>query len=292
MIYSMTGFGKASSSYNGFSIEVEAKSFNNRFLEASIKLPSSLQNRELEFKELVREKTKRGKILLNILVKAENNGSLLAFNEVKLEESILTIKKIGKAIKSKEKIKIAHLLSIKDIFTPEQVEYEDELINTIKNTIISALDALNKMRLGEGSLLENDLEKRIKIINENVAFIEDSFEKGIKEHYERLKLRLAQIIEDVTKYSDRLETELAILADKADITEECVRLKSHTKFFIENLKSDASGEVGRKLNFICQEMHREANTIASKSISSEVIHSSVKIREEIERIREQIQNIE
>ncbi|MHC1736412.1 MAG: YicC/YloC family endoribonuclease [Ignavibacteriaceae bacterium] len=290
MITSMTGFGKASSSFNGFIIEVEVKSFNNRFLEISLKTPPSLQSKEFEIKEIVRNKLKRGKIQVSVSVKFDSGTSNLFLNEKRLNEALDAVKKIRKFIKSKEKIRLEHFLSFKDLFSPEQLEFDDEHFELLRGPLNEALDSLIAMRRSEGKTLYDDLVARINQISDSVNHIEKEFGASVIQHFEKLKIRLKQILEDVSKYSDRLDTELAILADKADITEECVRLKSHLRYFTETLKS--GDEVGRKLNFICQEMHREANTIASKSINSEVIHASVSIREEIERIREQIQNIE
>ncbi|HOJ18049.1 MAG TPA: YicC family protein [Ignavibacteriaceae bacterium] len=290
MITSMTGYGKASSSLEGFTIEAEVKSFNNRFLEISLRIPNSLQTKEFEIKELVRNKLKRGKIQLSITIKPGEGVNTIPVNEEKLEEALEAMKRVRKFIKSKEKIRIEHFLSFKDLFTPEQFEFDEEHFEVIKETLNTALDSLIVMRQTEGKNLHEDLNNRVNLIRDSVNFIEEEFSGTITQHFEKLRVRLKHILEDVTKYNDRLDTELAILADKADITEECVRLKSHLRFFTDTLKSGE--EVGRKLNFICQEMHREANTIASKSINSDIIHASVSIREEIERIREQIQNIE
>jgi len=290
MITSMTGFGKASSSFTGFTIEVEVKSFNNRFLEISLKTPSSLQSKEFEIKEIVRNKLKRGKIQLTVSVKSEVGANNLFLNEKILDEAFDAVKKIRKYIKSKEKIRLEHFLSFKDLFSPDQLEFDDEHFELLKPALNAALDSLIAMRQSEGKTLHEDLINRINQISDSVDYIEKEFGASIVQHFEKLKSRLKQILEDISKYNDRLDTELAILADKADITEECVRLRSHLSYFKDTLKS--GDEVGRKLNFICQEMHREANTIASKSINSDVIHASVTIREEIERIREQIQNIE
>ena len=146
------------------------------------------------------------------------------------------------------------------------------------------------MRQNEGKELAKDLKRRIKIIDKKVTEIQNESGKSAKSYFDRLKERMQSLVEDITAYSDRLELELALIADKSEITEECVRLRSHLKFFLESMDKDK--EPGRKLNFLCQEMNREANTISSKTISTEITHNSVLIKEEIEKIREQIQNIE
>ena len=146
------------------------------------------------------------------------------------------------------------------------------------------------MKLNEGTELAKDLVKRITSIEAKLNEIEKESALSVKEYYEKLKDRIKMMIEDITSYNDRLEMELAIIADRAEINEECVRLRSHLKFFLQSLEKDE--EPGRKMNFLCQEMNREANTISSKSISTKITHNCVQIKEEIEKIREQIQNIE
>jgi uncharacterized protein (TIGR00255 family) len=146
------------------------------------------------------------------------------------------------------------------------------------------------MKKKEGAELARDLNSRIEKINKKVLEIEKEFRNSINEYYQKLKQRISELTNNAEISEERMNIELALIADRADITEECVRLKSHLKFFKESLKNE--NEPGKKLNFLCQEMNRETNTISSKSISTAIIHSSVFIKEEIEKIREQIQNIE
>jgi uncharacterized protein (TIGR00255 family) len=146
------------------------------------------------------------------------------------------------------------------------------------------------MKKEEGSELDKDLRKRLKIIEEKITKIESEARNSVEEYFQKLKEKARQLFQDLDMYKDRLEMELALLAERAEITEECVRLRSHLKFFEQSLKTDE--EPGRKLNFLCQEMNRESNTISSKTISTIITHETVLIKEEIEKIREQIQNIE
>jgi uncharacterized protein (TIGR00255 family) len=146
------------------------------------------------------------------------------------------------------------------------------------------------MKKNEGKELSKDLKKRIEIIEEKLSEIEKDSANSVNEYFLKLKEKVKLLLEDVNIDNDRLQMELAIIADKAEITEESVRLKSHIKFFMESLDKD--DEPGRKLNFLCQEMNRETNTISSKTISTSITHNTVLIKEEIEKIREQIQNIE
>jgi len=289
MILSMTGYGKAVAAFNGFSFEVELKSVNNRFLEVSAKLPGSLFSKEFEIKELIRSKIKRGKITLSISVKFDA-GKTSLLNEAKLTETAQMLKQVKKTLKLKEKIQLQHFLTFKELFSPDFLEFSDEHFEVLKNCILEAADKLVEMRKVEGKSLLKDLTERAKIITDSLTQIEVLQKASVADYFTKLQERVQQIIKDIQTYSDRLEFELALLAEKSDITEECVRLRSHLKYFSEVLKNGE--EPGRKLNFICQEMHREANTIASKSLSAEITHHSVAIREEVEKIREQIQNIE
>jgi len=291
MISSMTGFGKAVSLINGFSYEIEVKSLNNRFLEISLKLPQTLLNKEYELKEIIRNKIKRGKIYVNMVIKRESdNGSDLIINQKKLDETMAVLQVIKKKLKIKETIKLSHILQFRDLFSHEVDDFSDTDFESLKKTFSEAIDNFIKMRNAEGEQLEKDLQQRIANIETAVTEIESLYRNETNEYFEKLKERVKALITDITSYNDRLEFELALLADKSDIAEECVRLRSHLKFF--KLALAEGTDVGRKLNFLCQEMHREANTISAKAISTQISHISVGMKEEVERIREQIQNIE
>ena len=160
----------------------------------------------------------------------------------------------------------------------------------IEKSISLAFDNLEEMRKKEGLELAGDLKTRVNLIADTVAKIESECGNSIKEYFNKLRSRAEELINEFKDFNDRLEMELALLSEKYDVTEECVRMKSHIKLFINALES--SDEAGKKLNFICQEMNREVNTINSKSVSTEISHQGILIKEELEKIREQIQNIE
>jgi uncharacterized protein (TIGR00255 family) len=291
MISSMTGFGKGFAQKDKTVFEVEVRSVNSRFLEVGLKVSPVLMTREYEIREFIRTKIKRGKVTVNIQVKRNGNTeNFLSLDNDKLKKYYSILKEIKKNTKLKETITINHILSFKDIFAAENDEFTDADFELLKTALDGALNELLKMKHNEGEELKKDLLKRTKLISASVEQIEADFKKSVTDYFEKLKERISGLIVDLAQYNDRLALELALIADKADITEECTRLKSHIKFFTQSL--DKEEEPGRKLNFLCQEMNREANTISSKSISIEIIHSSVRIKEEIEKIREQIQNIE
>jgi len=291
MIYSMTGYGKGSISKNKTSAEVEVKSVNSRFFEVSLKLPSILFPYDYEIRELIKSKVQRGKVSVVVHFKKDGveNGFITIDNN-KLSNQLTLIKKIRKAAKIKDDIKLEHLLGSKEVFTSQDAELSKSEFEIVKSALNKALDKLILMKKKEGAELSRDLAVRIEKIIKNVSFIETEFRKSINEYHDKLKLRIQELTGNVEINEDRLNLELALIADRADITEESVRLRSHLKFFKESLKNE--NEPGKKLNFLCQEMNRETNTISSKSISTSIIHSSVFIKEEIEKIREQIQNIE
>ena len=290
MICSMTGYGKGKAENNSFSVEVEIKSINSRYLDIFLKLPSILISKDIEIRELIKNKISRGKLSVSIQVQQNKNNNPSLIDKDKLNDLLVLIKSIKKAAKISEKIKITHLLDNKEMFLSDNFEVPEDEFNVIKSALSAALTELNKMKKNEGKELAKDLHKRIDNIGNKLSFIESEAEKSVKENFDKFRERMKLLIEDAASYNDRLELELAVIAERADITEECIRLKSHLKFFLESIEKD--DEPGRKLNFLCQEMNRETNTISSKSISTSIVHNTVLIKEEIEKIREQIQNIE
>lgn len=287
----MTGYGRGVSGNDKITFETEIKSVNSRYLDVFFRLPSSLQSKEYELRELIKSKIKRGKITLFFQIKSTGDAlNVPPLNKEKLKSFFTYIKDIKKTAKINEKIKLEHLLAFKDLLVPDDFELEEEEFNLVKESLNKALDELLKMKKNEGNELAKDLTKRIKSIEKKIVAVEKESAKSVNEYYAGLKEKIKVLVENISDYNERLEMELALIAEKADITEECVRLKSHIKFFMESIRNEE--EPGRKLNFICQEMNREANTISSKSVSTKITHHSVLIKEEIERIREQIQNIE
>lgn len=290
MINSMTGFGKSVTEKNKISIEAEVKSVNSRFLEIFLKLPPLLSDREYEFREIIRSKIKRGKINVIVQLKRNGNDDLSKINKTRLRNYITLVKEIKKTAKLKDELKLEHILSNREIISASENTLSESEFNFVKQVLKQAVDELVNMRKIEGKELAKDLSKRIKLIENMVVSVERKFKATVNSHFKKLKERLHKLLKDPEIDEQRLNLEMAIMADKADITEECVRLKSHLKFFLESMNNQA--DPGKKLNFLCQELNREANTISSKSISTFITHKSILIKEEIEKIREQIQNIE
>ena len=290
MILSMTGYGRGIAVKNKISAEVELKSVNSRFLEIVLKLPFALSDREYELREILKKKIKRGKLNGIILFKRDGGNEVAKVNDKKLKSYIALIEWVKKSAKIKEEIKLEHILNNSDIITSSDTGLTETEFNLVKSAFGIAIDELIKMKKNEGAELSKDLTKRINSIEKKVTSIEKEFKKSVTNYYKKLRERIEGLIQNSNLDDQRMYTELALIADRADITEECVRLKSHLKFFIESIIKEK--EPGRKLNFLCQELNRETNTISSKSISTSITQKAVLIKEQIEKIREQIQNIE
>ncbi len=292
MLSSMTGYGRSQVTKKGITVTVELRSVNNRFLEVTARLPRSLSLRENEIKELVRRKALRGKVNLLISIEHENGREIpLKINSAAARGYYKLLNELRKTVKLKEKVKLEHLLHFTEIIEQEEVEREDEEEwQVVQEALDGALDALADMRQKEGRELEKDFRQRIGILEDYLGKVEELSKAQVPAERERLRERIKQLLESETVDEGRLETELAILADRLDVTEECVRFRSHDKFFLEALGAQESA--GRKLNFLIQEMNREANTIGSKSSDTAIAHLVVHMKEELEKIREQLQNIE
>ena len=291
MISSMTGYGKGVVQKNDISIEAEIKSLNSRYLDLSLRVPKFLMNKEFEVREKVKSRIKRGKVYLNVTVRKGDFEE--KFNEIDpaaVKFAVKLLKEIKKSAKITEKLKLSDLMLFQNMLFKDDNEQASEEFGLVAEAIDGAIDNLNSMREAEGRELEKDLRKRVQIIEDALNKIENISDDSVKAYFEKIKEKAKQLVADLSNNQDRLNMELALIAERSDVTEECVRLRSHIKMFLDTIaKSD---DAGRKLNFIVQEMNRESNTINSKSVSSEISHSGISIKEEIEKIREQIQNIE
>lgn len=292
MIASMTGYGRGEVARKGISVAIELRSVNSRFLEVTTRLPRSLSLRENEVKEIVRKKISRGKVNLLATVDREKNGQLpLAINATAAREYYKLLNQLRKTVKLKETVKLEHLLRFSEVLEQPVLDGADEdEWEVMQQALNAALDDLATMRRNEGEELTKDFRARIAAIEKTLSSIEALSKEQVPSERTRLRERIQRILENETIDEGRLEMELAMLADRLDVTEECVRFGSHNKFFIQALADKEPS--GRKLNFLIQEMNREANTIGSKSNSSEIAHMVVSVKEELEKIREQLQNIE
>lgn len=289
----MTGFGRGEASSEGISVTVETKSVNSRYLDVSLRLPQSVQDKELEFKEIIQDRINRGKINVTVRInKAETGEPDVQINPKLVQGYKKLLDRLREAAGISKKVTLNDLLQFNDIFITR--EEDEETLNLIwELTREAALDALNRlvdMRKQEGSQLEEDLLARVDHIYQKMELIQKLTDGRAEEARSKLLERIQGLIDNELIDEERLELEIAVLVDKMDITEELVRLKSHLKFFKEAVEQEDS--VGRRLNFLSQEMNREINTIGSKANSSEISQHVVHAKESLEQIKEQIQNVE
>ncbi len=291
MISSMTGFGKGTAAVGNLVAEAEIKSFNSRFLDFSIRIPRKIANREFDIRNLIKKEIKRGKLNLTVQIKREGvDEDFVSISPSDLNNTLSLIRQIKDTAKIKDDITLTHILSFQNSFLNEEENDSEDEFKVASEAIILAIAELKKMRLEEGHELSEDLRLRVSNIETTALKIEKYSRESVSEYFNKLRERAKQLTEDIVEYEDRLNAELALLAEKYDVTEEFVRLKSHIKLFLDTINN--SDEAGRRLNFITQEMNREVNTINSKTVSSEIAHDGIYLKEEIEKIREQIQNIE
>ena len=295
MLESMTGYGSAESVQSGVRTLVELRSVNNRFAEISVKLPRQLLSFELEVRELIRAHFQRGKIAAFIQVQLDDAQPIsISINTQKVKAYKALLDTLKKEADLDSPVLLEHLLRFPEIFDngSNSLDQIDQLWPFVKTLLQEAIDRLRAMRRREGEELSMDFSKRIAEIENTLQLITTLAADNLEAVRKRLAAKVEAVAGKDLAYSrDRLEMELVLAADKLDITEELTRFASHNKFFLEELQNDESG-TGRKLNFLLQEQLREANTIASKSQNAEISQKIVQIKEDLEKIREQLQNIE
>ena len=289
----MTGYGRGESSKAGIHVTVEAKSVNSRFLEVNARLPRSLSQREKDVKDIVRPLVNRGAVGISFKVEREDDGAPnMRVNKEAAKSYYKLLNELRKTVKLAEKVRLEHLLHFSEVLEAGEEDATDEKEwSAASDALRKALSDLNTMRAREGAELAKDLKQRVENLDKTLAVIEQQSAERIPEERKRLQERIAQLVSDPKIVdNNRLELEIAILSEKLDVTEECVRFRSHNKMFLAAL---ADGEAaGRKLNFLIQEMNREANTIGSKVNDAPIAQLVVGMKEELEKVREQLQNIE
>jgi len=292
MVSSMTGYGRGEASADGITVAVELRTVNSRFLEVSPRMPRSLAVRENDMKEILRKRISRGKVNLQVIVEKKADGEIPVKVDLAAAKAYhKLLNDLRKKLKLREQVKLEHILQFSEILSPGEGEKTDELEWTVaQQALQKAIDGLETMRQNEGRELERDFRQRIAFLGQQLEKVEELSKEQVPAERTRLRERIKQLLDNAPVDEGRLEMELAILAERLDVTEECVRFRSHNKFFLEAVS--ANEPAGRKLNFLIQEMNREVNTIGSKSSATEIAHIVVGMKEEMEKIREQLQNIE
>lgn len=291
MLKSMTAYGRGEAQINGTLMIVELKSFNSRFRDFSIKLSRDYTSLEGKIKEFIGRKISRGRV--DFYLQKEKNGGLegsFKLNLDLLRRYVRLTEEVKEEFHLEDKVSLSMLMGLKDVFYHQQESDLNEEWGVILSALEKAMDSLEKMRSIEGEAILKAFLGNVGNLLSMVTTIEERVPGNVERYREKLNRRISEVVESAKIDESRLAQEVAYIAERSDITEELVRLKSHIDQFKDLLKID--GPVGRKLEFLLQEMNREANTIGAKSTDACSSQMVVEIKSELEKIREQVQNIE
>lgn len=292
MIKSMTGFGRSEAVKDKIKITVEIKAVNHRYLDMSIKIPKKLSNFEITIRTILKQYIQRGKVDVYVSYEdsAETNFAL-QYNEALAREYLKYLCQMAETFRLENDIRVSTLARFPEIFTMEEQDADQTELETIlEEAVHGAAAQFLDSRMKEGENLKNDLIGKLDEMLIQAAFIESHAPQIVAEYRKKLETKVKELLEDKQLEDSRIAAEVTIFADKICVDEEIVRLRSH----IEAVKREllAGGSVGRKLDFIAQEMNREANTILSKANDLAVADAGIELKTSIEKVREQIQNIE
>jgi len=292
LIKSMTGYGRAVETVNGREFTVELRSVNNRYLDCSVRLPRQLSFAEDAVKQAVKASVSRGKVdvFISLRTEAEEDVSV-NLNRGVLEGYLTAMRQMVTEFGVQDDISVSAVSRLPDVFTVEKKEVdEDQLLQDLLQVVEKALEGYDAMRTREGAALNADLHSRGETILTLVSQVEQGNGQTVADYRTRLENKLREVLENTAIDESRILTEAAIFADKVAVDEETVRLRSHLQQM--NSMLSGGGAIGRKLDFLLQEMNREANTIGSKCTDVKLARIVVDIKAELEKIREQTQNIE
>ncbi len=293
MIQSMTGFGRSEVMDGERKFVVEIKGVNHRYLDINIRMPRQLNFLETEIRNLIKGRLQRGKVDLYISYEdlSEAQGSL-RYNEALAGEYLQYLRQMAETFNLEDDIRVSTLSRYPEVITMEDVDIdEEEVWNGLKKALDGALDQFVQTRMEEGKNLRSDILEKLDEMHKDVDYIKEREPQVVEEYREKLKARVEELLTDDQLDESRIASEVVLYADKICTDEEVVRLTSHIDHMKETLESDGEG-IGRKLDFITQEMNREANTILSKANDLATSDAGIDLKTGIEKIREQIQNIE
>ncbi len=293
MIRSMTGYGKQNLSVEGREYQIEIKSVNHRYLDINVKIPKAISYLEETIKKEISNKIKRGKI--DVFVSFENNseeGRKIEINKQLAKLYIEQLKELAQEEKIESNIEVMDITKIPDVLTIKVDEENSKIKDEIKQVTQGAVTRILEMKNIEGEKISQDLLQRIRNIQSKIVEISAKSTGLIEEYVVKLEKRVKELLKNDEVDKSRLAQEVVIYADKCSIEEEITRLKSHIFQFENLISNNQDGAIGKKLDFIIQEMNRETNTIGSKANNLEITNGVINIKTEIEDIREQVQNIE
>jgi uncharacterized protein (TIGR00255 family) len=291
MACSMTGYGRAETENHLYKFTVELSTVNNRFLEYQVRLPKTLSPLENTIKNLLAGKFNRGKVTVTVNWEQEPVDGAIVLDEARADAYFKIYQLLRTRFGLEGALSMSDFASLPDLVKVDK--QEDDIEKTwevLRPAVELAANAANVMRCTEGQNLVRDMLARLENIRKVTSEIEGLTEQNVHAYQARLKARIDELLGGAEIDDQRVAVEVAVLADKSDITEECVRLKSHLEQFESSLGE--TGPVGKRLNFILQELNRETNTIGDKSAYYEISRRVIAVKEEVERLREQVQNIE
>lgn len=291
MINSMTGFGRAQKNSGSRDITIEIKAVNHRYFEYYSRLPRAFSYLDEKIKAHIQKAVKRGKVEVSVTVLAVENGTSIQINEELAVSYIEALRKLAEKTGIKDDISLSSISRFGDIFVLQKLTEEEEQVwLEFEEVLAEALGKFLEMRRTEGENLKTDILERLNIIEQNTAEVEARSPQRVEEYRQKLHTKISEVLQNTQIDEQRILTEAAIYAEKIAVDEETTRLRSHLAQFRSILgESDA---VGRKLDFLVQEINREINTIGSKAQDSATANIVIAVKAEVEKIREQIQNIE
>jgi len=291
---SMTGFGRGSSTGDGFAVGVEIKTVNNRYLDIHVRGPQELAALEIDIRKRVNARLSRGRVDLNVNFDRTGETASYQINQAVVAAYVDALREIQHQFNLSGDIDVSSIARLPGALSSPRNELTDEMIGGIENAIDQALDNLEQMRNVEGQSLATEMDNRLTTIQQKIPVIESAAQGLIEAYQQRLQKRISELTsrsgQPIELDPTRLAQEVAYLADRSDITEELARLRSHVEQFREALVSDE--EVGKRLDFLLQELNREANTVLSKSTEISIKEAALAIKAEVEKLREQVQNVE
>lgn len=291
---SMTGFGRGAATGDGFAVGVELKTVNNRYLDVHLRAPQELNALEMEIRKRIKTRLARGRVDLNINFERTGSEATYAVNQGVVGAYVDALREIQRQFNLGGDIDVTAIARLPGALSSPRDELTDEMTSGIETAIDQALESLEQMRTVEGSALAEEMRGRLSRIEAAIPTIESAAAALTEGYRQRLHKRITELLaregQAIEVDTGRLAQEVAYLADRSDITEELARLKSHVEQFREALES--KDEVGKRLDFLLQELNREANTVLSKSTEIPIKEAALAIKAEVEKLREQVQNVE
>ena len=291
---SMTGFGRGSATGDGFAVGVEIKTVNNRYLDIHVRGPQELASLEMDIRKRVNARLSRGRVDLNVNFDRTGDAASYQINQSVVAAYVDALREIQHQFNLSGDIDVSAIARLPGALSSPRNELTSEMVSGIKSAIDQALDNLEQMRNVEGQSLATEMRNRLQTVQQKIPLIESAAAGLVDAYQQRLQKRISELTsrsgQPIELDPTRLAQEVAYLADRSDITEELARLRSHVEQFREAI--DSHEEVGKRLDFLLQELNREANTVLSKSTEISIKEAALAIKAEVEKLREQVQNVE